>query len=104
MIHTELEVTNEQGLHARPAELFVRAANRYSCDILLRNLTTRSETKSAKNILHVLSLGIYRGHRIGVTASGQDEAAALTEISRLVNSNFALAPVVGGPSRFNKRS
>jgi phosphocarrier protein len=88
MIHTELEIINETGLHARPAELFVRAANRFNCDIQISNLTTGSPYKNGKNILQVLSLGIYRGHRISLTASGVDEKEALAEISRMVNNNF----------------
>ena len=92
MIQTELEIISETGLHARPAELFVRAANRYTCDIQVSNLTTGSPYKNGKNILQVLSLGIYRGHLISLTASGADEKEALAEISRMVNSNFDLPP------------
>lgn len=92
MIQTELKIISETGLHARPAELFVRAANRYTCDIRVSNLTTGSPYKNGKNILQVLSLGIYRGHLISLTASGADEKEALAEISRMVNSNFDLPP------------
>ncbi len=54
----ELTVNSEQRLHARSADLSIRIANQFSCDIKGKNLTTRSDFVNAKSILRVLSLGI----------------------------------------------
>ncbi|HUV16249.1 MAG TPA: HPr family phosphocarrier protein [Pelolinea sp.] len=88
MVETQLTVRSEQGLHARPADLFVRTVNRYKSDVWVRNVSTGSEAVNAKSILRVLSLGVYNGHVIHVSAKGVDESFAVREITRLVNSNF----------------
>ena len=88
MIQTELTLNNEQGLHARPADLFVRTANKFKSDIKIRNLSTDSDVVNAKSILRILSLGVYSGHKIRIIADGDDETQAIEEISSLVNHNF----------------
>jgi len=88
MKKVELKITSEVGLHAKPADLFVRAANRFNCDIRVSNLTTGSAEVNGKSILHILSLGVYNGHVIRVSAHGEDEQAALESLSQLVYSNF----------------
>ena len=86
MIETELTLSNEQGLHARPADLFVRTANKFKSDIKVRNLSTDSDDVNAKSILRILSLGVYSGHKIRIIAEGDDENQAIKEISNLINS------------------
>ena len=88
MIEAELTVNSEQGLHARPADLFMRAANKYKSDIQICNLTNSSGFVSAKSILRILALGVYHGYRIRLRINGTDEKEAAAELSALVNSNF----------------
>jgi phosphocarrier protein HPr len=88
MVETELTLNNDQGLHARPADLFVRTANKFKSDITVRNLSTGSNDVNAKSILRILSLGVYSGHTIQIMANGEDENQAIEEISTLVNHNF----------------
>ena len=88
MVETELTINNDQGLHARPADLFVRTANKFKSDITVRNLSTGSNDVNAKSILRILSLGVYSGHTIQVMADGEDETQAIEEIATLVNHNF----------------
>ena len=88
MIQAELTVKSEQGLHARPADLFVRTANKFNCKISIRNLTTESDDVNAKSILRILTLGVNKDHVIKVVADGDDEAEALQAISNLIDSNF----------------
>jgi len=88
LIEAELTVKSEQGLHARPADLFVRAANRFQSDIRICNLTSDSGYVNAKSILKILALGVYNGYRIKLAVEGSDEEAAVEEITALVNSNF----------------
>ena len=88
MVEAELTLKNEQGLHARPADLFVRIANKFQSDIKIKNITTGSNEVNAKSILRILSLGVYSGHVIHIAADGNDEAEAIKEISELINQNF----------------
>ena len=91
MMEASLLVTNEVGLHARPAALFVQAANGFQSAVRVRNLTTKSEAVDAKSILGVLTLGVLRGHEILVSADGPDEAQAVHALRDLVEGNFGSA-------------
>ena len=86
MISKEIIIENKVGLYAKPATLFVQAAARFRSDILI---SKEEKHANAKSLLGVLSLGICRGNRITLTASGVDEEAALDALSSLLSSNFA---------------
>ena len=88
LIKKKMTVRSEQGLHARPADLFVHTANRFHSQILVCNLTSGTGPVNAKSILRVLALGVYNGHRIEISAEGGDEKEAMAAISRLVETNF----------------
>jgi phosphotransferase system HPr (HPr) family protein len=88
MVETQLKVSSEQGLHGRPADIFVRMTNKFECEITIRNLTTGSDMVNAKSLLKVLSLGIYRDHEIHIVAQGSGEEEAMRSITQLVLSNF----------------
>jgi len=88
LIEAELTVKSEQGLHARPAHLFMRAANKYKSDIQVCNLTNRSDFVSAKSILKILALGVYHGYQVQLRISGVDEKEAAAELCTLVRNNF----------------
>ena len=91
MVETQLTIRSEQGLHGRPADMLIRMANKHESEIRIRNLTTGSDIVNAKNLLKVLSLGIYCGHVIQVSAEGIDEEEAILSITDLVHSNFRLS-------------
>ncbi len=88
MLETVLDITHEHGLHARPADLFVRTANQFQSDIRINNLTTGSEAVNAKSILRVLGLGVHSRHSVKVVAEGPDAAEAIAALTRIVETNF----------------
>lgn len=82
-------VQNEHGLHARPADLFVRCANSYQSVIKLTNMTKTPEKKSnAKSILGVLSSGVHSGDSVRIVAEGDDCNEAVAALKELIESNF----------------
>lgn len=82
-------VEHEHGLHARPADLFVRCSNQFSASIYLYNLTRNGEKKAnAKGILGVLSLGVRKGDVVRIIAEGEDGAQAIEALTALIRSNF----------------
>ena len=85
---SQIVVMDPVGLHARPAALFVKLANKFNADILICNLTTSSEWLNAKSILSLLSCGVRQGDQIGIKAEGADEAAAIEALEELVRSDF----------------
>src|SRR5690348_4717505 len=89
MEHICLEITNEVGLHARPAAVFVRAARSFAAAINIRDLTTGSAWADAKSILSLLVLGVERGHAVEIAAEGPDAAEAIAALAELIRADFA---------------
>jgi len=84
----EITVKHEHGLHARPADLFVRTANRFQSNIQVVNMTTGSNQVNAKSIIRILGLGVCKDHTIRLIANGDDESEAIAALAELIDSNF----------------
>lgn len=84
----DLSITNEVGLHARPAAKFVQACSKFKSKITICNLSTSSSTVDAKSIIKVLSLAIRKDNQIRLAAAGEDAEEALLAISNLIQSGF----------------
>jgi phosphocarrier protein HPr len=78
----EFYITNEQGVHARPATLLVGRANQYKCDV---TVTFEGNSVDLKSIMGVLSLGISKGSTISIEIKGVDEEEALQGITQMIN-------------------
>lgn len=86
MFSKEVLVSNQVGLHARPATFFIQKANEFKASIWVE----KDERKvNAKSLLGVLSLGITRGVNINIVADGADEEQAVMALVELISSNFA---------------
>jgi phosphotransferase system HPr (HPr) family protein len=83
-----LVVTDEVGLHARPAAEFVKLAGQFKSSLQVRNLTKQSDWVDAKSILMVLTLGVEQNHEIELMAEGEDEEVAIRSMEELVQHNF----------------
>lgn len=92
MERIELQITNQHGLHARPAALFVQKAARFSSSIELRNLSRPGTAANAKSILDVLTSGVNQGSRIEITADGEDARQAVEALRDLIASGLDEAP------------
>ena len=86
MIKRDVVVTNNIGLHARPATFFIQKANTYKSSVWV----AKDDRKvNAKSLLGVLSLGIIGGTSIKIICDGSDEADAMAALVALVESGFA---------------
>lgn len=88
MVEAQVSVTHKVGLHARPASLFVKLANKFNSKISVKNLTFGGNPVDAKSILGVLTLGVVQNHEILIQAEGADAEDAIRELKSLVESNF----------------
>jgi phosphocarrier protein len=86
MFSKEVLVSNQVGLHARPATFFIQKANEFKSGIWVEKDERRV---NAKSLLGVLSLGITRGVTITIIAEGPDEEQAVNALVELISSNFA---------------
>ncbi len=86
MVKKDVMITNNIGLHARPATFFIQKANTFKCSIWLEKDDRRV---NAKSLLGVLSLGIAKGMTVTLIADGQDDAKAIDVLVELVQTGFA---------------
>lgn len=84
MIKRSLIVKNKQGLHARPAALFVQIANKFDSKILVRK---GKRKVNGKSILGILTLAAERGSRISIEADGKDAERAIQELEKILSSD-----------------
>jgi phosphocarrier protein HPr len=82
---SELIVGNKLGLHARPAAMFVRVANRFSADILVEK---DGEEINGKSIMGLMLLAAGCGSRLKVTATGPDAADMIKALEELIARKF----------------
>jgi phosphotransferase system HPr (HPr) family protein len=88
-----LTITNDAGLHLRPAALFVRTAARFTSDIRIANLSRDpSKEVNAKSMMGLMQLGVGPGQQVQVRTTGEDAADAVAALEHLVANNFAEQP------------
>ena len=82
MLSKTVEITNETGLHTRPGNEFVSLAKTFRSAIEVEN----EEGKKVKgtSLLKLLSLGIKKGTKVTVYATGEDEAEAIEKLAELL--------------------
>jgi phosphocarrier protein len=86
MVKRNVTITNNIGLHARPATFFIQKANSYKSSVWIE----KDDRKiSAKSLLGVLSLGIAQGMTVTIIADGQDENDAVEGLYNLIDTDFA---------------
>lgn len=76
-----VNVTNETGLHARPASEFTKVATSVPCDVYVEK---DGRKVNAKSILGILSLAIGKGTVIDIITDGEDEESALEQLVSFV--------------------
>jgi phosphocarrier protein HPr len=81
----EFLVSNKLGIHARPAALFVKIANRFRCDIFVEK---DGERVNGKSIMGLMMLAAGPGSRLVVHATGPDASKALAELESLIARKF----------------
>ena len=81
----DFRVSNKLGIHARPAAMFVKTANRFSCEIFVEK---DGEKVNGKSIMGLLMLAAGQGSKLTVHAEGQDAPQALNELEALIKRKF----------------
>jgi phosphocarrier protein len=80
-----ITVINKLGIHARPAAVFARTANKFKSDIFVEK---DGETINAKSIMGLMMLAAGPGSRLLILCQGPDAAQALQAIEELILSKF----------------
>jgi len=81
----DLVIENRNGLHARPAALFVKTASRFSAEVWVEK---DEERVNGKSIMGLMMLAAGKGSVLRITAEGDDAATVVEELERLVGTRF----------------
>jgi phosphocarrier protein len=84
-VQKEVTVLNRLGLHARPAAMFVRIANKHRADIWVEK---DGEQVNGKSIMGLMMLAAGQGTRLTLSAEGVDGEKALQELELLIERRF----------------
>jgi phosphocarrier protein len=81
----DFTVANKLGIHARPAALFVKTANRFHCDVFVEK---DGEKVNGKSIMGLMMLAAGPGSRLTIHAQGHDASQVLAELETLFKRKF----------------
>ncbi|MBN2723580.1 MAG: HPr family phosphocarrier protein [Deltaproteobacteria bacterium] len=81
----EVELINEQGLHTRPAKMFVEKSSKFESEI---EIIFNDYVANGKSIMGLLGLLAYKGCRLIIRATGIDSQQAVDELSELIETGF----------------
>lgn len=90
-------VVHRQGLHARPASLFVQQAKRFTSRVTVKK---GRKIVDGKSIMGLLTLAAGPGARISIITEGADADEALRRLAALVTTPMPDSPQ---PSRSSDR-
>ena len=85
MPRAEVLIVNKLGLHARDSAKLTQVASGFKCEVWLARNGRRV---NAKSIMGVMMLAAGKGASITVEAEGEDAAAALAAIQKLIADRF----------------
>lgn len=86
LVKRTVSVVHRQGLHARPAALFVQLAKQFACRVTVKK---GRKIVDGKSIMGLLTLAAGPGARIAIVTDGQDAEAALERLAELVTTPLA---------------
>ena len=95
IIKKKIKIRNPQGLHARPASIFVKIANRFESEVTVKK---GSEAVNGKSIMGLMTLAANQGSTLELEVSGRDAEQAMTELERFLLSDTEEEPTKGSSS------
>ena len=83
MIKQEITIQIPEGLEARPVALLVQVASQYGSEIYVES---DNKKVNAKSSMGMMTLSLYSGDTVTVSASGADEEEAIANIEKFLSS------------------
>ena len=78
-------ITDEIGIHARPAGMLVKEAKAFTSKITLE---ANGKSADATKLMAVMSLGFKNGAEVVIKAEGEDEDAAIAKMEEFMKENL----------------
>lgn len=85
MVSAKTKVINPQGLHMRPAQMFVSEMAKYHSDV---TIVFNGKSINAKSIMHLMAACIKQGSELEIRCEGEQEAEALKAAVALVEAGL----------------
>ena len=78
-------VTDEIGIHARPAGLLVKEAKKYASKVVIK---ANGKSAEATRLMAVMGMGVKCGQTVEVEVTGDDEDAAFEGMKAFFEENL----------------
>lgn len=85
MVSQKVKVTNEQGMHMRPATVFSAAVTPFDSEV---KINFNGNSYDGKSVMMLMAACIKCGAEIEIVCDGSDEEAALAKAVELVESGL----------------
>ena len=79
-----IKISMKEGVHTRPAAIFVREAGKFQSEI---HLTSSDVTVNGKSIMGILMLALGQGSEVIIMADGPDEEKAVDLLSGILGGS-----------------
>ena len=84
MIRKTVTIELSSGLEARPIAMLVQVESQYESKIYVES---ESKRVNAKSIMGMMTLGLAAGEELVISAEGNDEQQAISDIEKYLRSN-----------------
>ena len=81
----EYTITDEVGIHARPAGVLAKKVKEFNSVV---TITKDGKSAEAKKLMAVMGLGVKQGQTVTVTVEGADEETAVVEMEKFFKENL----------------
>ena len=81
----EYTITDELGIHARPAADIAKLVGKHKSDVTIATATKKANGKS---VLMLTTLGAKNGTEVTLTVSGEDEEEVFTQLDDMFKNHF----------------
>jgi len=75
------KVSDENGIHARPAGIIVKCAKKFESELFM---TYNGKQADMRKLFALMQLGVTAGAEIVIEATGDDEKEAVTELEKVM--------------------
>ncbi len=81
----EYTITDEIGIHARPAGLLVKESKAFSSSV---TLICNGKSADVKKLMALMALGVKKGDTVKIEITGEDEDAAAEALEAFFKANL----------------
>ena len=78
-------ITDDQGIHARPAGILVKEAKKYTSKI---TMSAGGKNAEATKLMAIMGMGIKKGTEVTISVDGADEDTAAADMEKFFKENL----------------